>query len=189
MSFTEFITFLLIGLGLSFDSFAVSVSFGLMKRDIQFTQAALIASTLAIFQALFPVAGWLVGEAIKELVEFGAHWIAFALLCLIGGKMIWESRKEDSPLKNSNPFQVSLVLGLAVATSIDALVVGLSFGVLDMPILFPVIIIGFVTFIASMLGMLFGKKISSKRSHQALVAGGIILILIGVKILLENLYL
>lgn len=189
MSFTEFITFLLIGIGLSFDSFAVSVSLGLMKRDIKFNQAALIATTLAVFQASFPIAGWLVGEAIKELLAFAAHWIAFALLCLIGGKMIGESRKNDSPLKNSNPFQISLVLGLAVATSIDALVVGLSFGMLDMPILFPVIIIGFVTFTASMLGMLFGKKISSKRSHQALVAGGVILILIGVKILIENHFL
>lgn len=188
MSLTEFITFILIGLGLSFDSFAVSVSFGLMKRDIEFKQAVLIAITFAVFQAFFPLAGWLIGEAIKELLDTSAHWIGFALLCLIGGKMLWESKKEDSPLKTSNPFQISLILGLAIATSIDALVVGLSFGVLDMPILFPVIIIGMITFLASMLGMLFGKKISTKRSHQALFAGGIILILIGIKVLIENLY-
>ncbi|WP_297092094.1 manganese efflux pump MntP family protein [uncultured Draconibacterium sp.] len=189
MTTAKFITFLLIGIGLSFDSFAVSVSCGLMKREIKFNQAALVAASLAFFQALFPVLGWLVGEALKDLIASVDHWIAFGLLAFIGGKMIVDGIKEDGALKSFDPFKWSVLLGLSVATSIDALVVGLSFGFLDVPILYPVLVIGPVTFIASMLGMLFGKSISAKRSHQSLIVGGIILVAIGLKILLEHLFL
>lgn len=189
MTTAKFITFLLLGIGLSFDSFAVSVSCGLMKREIKFKQATLVAASLAFFQATFPVIGWLIGEAVKNLIGSVDHWIAFGLLALIGGKMILEGIKEDSSLKNFNPFKISVLLGLSIATSIDALVVGLSFGFLNIPILFPVLVIGSVTFIAAMLGMLFGKNISDKRSHQSLILGGIILIAIGLKILAEHLFL
>jgi putative Mn2+ efflux pump MntP len=101
--------------------------------------------------------------------------------------MIIEGVKPEGSLKNFNPFHLKVLIGLSVATSIDALVVGLSFGFLDMPILFPVIVIGAVTLIASMLGMLFGKNIPAKRSHQSLILGGIILVIIGTKILIEHL--
>lgn len=188
MTITQLITFLLIGIGLSFDSFAVSVSCGLMKREIRFLQAAAVAGSLAFFQALFPVIGWLIGSTLKNLIASLDHWIAFGLLAFIGIKMIIEGTKTDGSLQNFNPFKLSVLIGLSVATSIDALVVGLSFGFLDLPILFPVIIIGVVTFIASMLGMLFGKNIPAKRSRQSLVLGGIILISIGIKILVEHLW-
>lgn len=188
MNTTQLITYILLGIGLSFDSFAVSVSCGLMKREIKFRQAAVVASSLAFFQAAFPVIGWLIGEAVKDLIASVDHWIAFGLLTFVGVKMIIEGTKENGSLKNFNPFKLSVLIGLSVATSIDALVVGLSFGFLDMPILFPVLIIGVVTFIASMLGMLFGKSISAKRSHQSLIIGGIILISIGIKILIEHLW-
>jgi putative Mn2+ efflux pump MntP len=102
--------------------------------------------------------------------------------------MILEGIKENGSLTNFNPFKLSVLISLSVATSIDALVVGLSFGFLDMPILFPVIVIGIVTFIASMLGMLFGKYIPKKRSRQSLILGGAILIFIGGKILVEHLW-
>lgn len=188
MTVLEFITYLLIGIGLSFDSFAVSVSCGLMKREIRFKQAIIVAGSLAFFQAAFPVLGWLIGTSIKDLISSIDHWIAFGLLAFIGIKMIIEGVKENGSLKNFNPFKLSVLIGLSVATSIDALVVGLSFGFLEMPLLFPVIVIGVVTFVASMLGMLFGKNIPAKRSRQSLIVGGVILILIGLKILVEHLW-
>jgi putative Mn2+ efflux pump MntP len=188
MTFTQLITFLLIGIGLSFDSFAVSVSCGLMKREILFKQAVVVAACLAFFQAGFPVIGWLIGNTVQNLISSVDHWIAFGLLAFIGIKMIIEGVKENGSLTNFNPFKLKVLIGLSVATSIDALVVGLSFGFLDMPILLPVIVIGVVTFIASMLGMLFGKYIPAKRSRQSLILGGIILISIGGKILIEHLW-
>lgn len=188
MTLTQLITFLFIGIGLSFDSFAVSVSCGLMKPGIRFKQAALVAGSLAFFQAAFPVVGWIIGGTLKNLIVSVDHWIAFGLLVFIGIKMIIEGVKENGSLANFNPFKLSVLIGLSIATSIDALVVGLSFGFLDMPILFPVIVIGVVTFIASMLGMLFGKYIPAKRSRQSLIVGGIILISMGIKILVEHLW-
>jgi putative Mn2+ efflux pump MntP len=188
MSFTQFITYLLIGVGLSFDSFAVSVSCGLMKREIKFWPATVIAGSLAFFQALFPALGWVVGTSVHDLIASIDHWVAFCLLALIGIKMIIEGTKTKGVLTSFNPFKLSVLIGLSIATSIDALVVGLSFGFLEMPLLFPVIIIGLVTFLASMLGMLFGKNIPAKRSNQSLILGGIILISIGIKILVEQLW-
>jgi len=186
MSITQFITFLFIGIGLSFDSFAVSVSCGLMKQEIRFKQAVPIAFSLAFFQAVFPVLGWLAGKTIHQFISAFDHWIAFGLLAFIGIKMMVEGIKPNGTLQNFNPFRKRVIISLSIATSIDALVVGLSFGFLEMPILFPVLIIGAVTFIASMLGMLFGKNIPAKRSKQSLILGGIILFGMGVKILIEH---
>ena len=166
MPLTQVITFLFIGIGLSFDSFAVSVSCGLVKKHIRFTQACYVAGVLAFFQGLFPVIGWLIGKSLKNLIANTDHWIAFGLLLAIGLKMVIEGIKPDGSLKKLNPFKPLVLIGLSIATSIDALVVGFSFGLLDAPILFPVVIIGFVTFVAAMLGMLFGKNIPSKRSHR-----------------------
>lgn len=186
MTIEQLITFLLIGIGLSFDSFAVSVSCGLMKREIRFMQAVPVAGSLAFFQGVFPVFGWLIGSSLKNLISTVDHWIAFGLLAFIGVRMIIEGVKPNGSLKNFNPFNLKVLVGLSVATSIDALVVGVSFGFLNLPILFPVLVIGAVTFIASMLGMLFGKNIPAKRSHQSLILGGVILTAIGFKILLEH---
>ncbi len=188
MTIEQLITFILIGIGLSFDSFAVSISCGLMKREIKFGQAVYIAFFLAFFQAAFPVIGWLIGSTLKDIIASVDHWIAFGLLAFIGIKMITEGTKKDGTLSDFDPLKFSVLIGLSVATSIDALVVGLSFGFLNMPILLPVIIIGIVTFIASMLGMLFGKNIPAKRSRQSLILGGVILISIGIKILVEHLW-
>jgi putative Mn2+ efflux pump MntP len=189
MTFTHFITFLLIGIGLSFDSFAVSVSCGLMRQEIKFKQAVIVAGTLSLFQAIFPLIGWYLGIKFNSLIQSIDHWIAFALLAIIGIKMIVEGVKPGGVLKSFNPFNLRVLLGLSVATSIDALVVGLSFGFLDLPILFPAIVIGGVTFIASMLGMLFGKNVPAKRSRQSIIIGGMILMTMGFKILIEHLWL
>ncbi len=188
MTLTQFITFLLIGVGLSFDSFAVSVSCGLMKQEIKFKQAVLVAGSLAFFQAMFPVIGWFFGKTIHDLISSIDHWIAFGLLSVVGVKMVIEGIKPEGVLKKFDPLKLRVLIGLSVATSIDALVVGLSYGFLEVPILLPIIVIGSVTFIASMLGMLFGKNIPAKRSHQSIILGGIILIAMGVKFLVEHLW-
>ncbi len=187
MAFTQFVTFLLIGIGLSFDTFAISVSSGIMKKGILFRQAVVVALFLAFFQALFPVIGWFIGISVKSLIAELDHWIAFGLLLLIGAKMIYEGLKNEEERKVFNPLNLAVMIGISVATSIDALVVGLSFGVLDTHIIFPALIIGTVTFLAAMLGIFFGKNIPGKTSHRSLILGGIILILIGGKILLEHL--
>jgi putative Mn2+ efflux pump MntP len=187
VTFTQFITFFLIGVGLCFDTFAVSVSFGLVKKEIRFMQASRIAIILAFFQALFPVAGWFIGMSVKNFLSSFDHWIAFGLLFMIGVRMIYEGLRGEEERKEFNPMKMGVLLGIAVATSIDALVVGLSFGFLDTNIMVPALIIGMVTFLASMLGMLFGKKIPGKTSQRSVIIGGILLILIGVKILIEHL--
>ncbi|MDD2382344.1 MAG: manganese efflux pump MntP family protein [Mariniphaga sp.] len=188
MSIDELLTFFLIGVGLSFDSFAVSVSYGLMRQDLRFTQAVPVASVLAFSQTLLPVTGWFAGNTLHSLIHSVDHWIAFILLASIGIKMILEGRKGNGSLNGLDPYKFKVVLGLAIATSIDSLVVGFSFGFLETPIVFPAIIIGVVTFFASMLGMLFGKNIPAKRSRQSLILGGIILTGMGIKILIEHLW-
>lgn len=188
MSYLQFVTFLLLGIGLSFDSFAVSVSFGIMKREIRFQQACYVAFFLAFFQAAFPVIGWLIGISLKNLISAYDHWIAFILLSFIGIKMIIEGMKPFHEQQEFNPMRMRFILGVSVATSIDALIVGLSFGFMDTNIFLPSGIIGAVTFIAAMLGMLFGKKISGEKSHRSIILGGIILIIIGLKILAEHIF-
>ncbi|MDD2381237.1 MAG: manganese efflux pump MntP family protein [Mariniphaga sp.] len=186
MSLALILTYVLVGIGLSFDSFAVSVSYGVMRQDIRFKQAIPVAFSLAFFQGVFPLIGWIAGTSLKNLISSIDHWVAFGLLFLIGMKMIVEGVNSNETLKGINPYSFRLILSLSVATSIDALVVGLSFGVLKMPILLAVIIIGAVTFIASMLGMFFGKKISPGMNRVSFILGGIILIGMGIKILLEH---
>ena len=187
MDFSLVITFLLVGIGLSFDSFAVSVSCGLIRKEIQFKQAVVVAFSLSFFQALFPVIGWFIGHSLKNLIDSMDHWIAFGLLFIVGIHMILESKNPNDKYQKLNPLNPLVLISLSVATSLDALVVGLSYGLLTTQIFFPAILIGLITFIASMLGLLFGKNIPAKRNKQVIVIGGIILIGIGTKILLEHL--
>jgi manganese efflux pump family protein len=189
MTYSQLLLFLMIGTGLSFDSFAVSVSCGLVKKQISFRQAVPVAASLAFFQALFPVIGWYAGIKLNHLIGSFDHWLAFLLLAFIGFKMIAEGSREQAQPGSFNPFSLRVVLGLSIATSIDALVVGLSFGFLDMAILYPVVIIAMVTFLASMLGMLCGKSIPAKLSRQSLIMGGVVLTVIGIKILAEHIWL
>jgi putative Mn2+ efflux pump MntP len=184
----EFLTVFLLAIGLSFDSFAVSVCSGLNLPHIRFFQAAKIAIFLALFQAFMPLVGWLVGNSIKSIIEPVDHWIAFGLLSLIGGKMIIESFIDSEAREIKNPLDIKVILTLSVATSIDALAVGFSFATLLSKILVAVFIIGLVTFIASMLGILLGKKTGPKINRYAEVLGGLILLFIGVKILIEHFF-
>lgn len=184
----EILTVILLAIGLSFDSFAVSVCSGLNLPQIRFFQAAKIAIFLALFQAAMPLIGWLIGNSMKSLIEPVDHWIAFGLLGLIGGKMIVESFLHPESQVVKNPLNIRVILTLSLATSIDALAVGFSFATLLSKILMPIFIIGVVTFVASMLGILLGKKTGPKINRFAEITGGIILIAIGTKILLEHLF-
>lgn len=183
----EILTVFFLAIGLSFDSFAVSVISGLNLPHIRFFQAAKVAIFLALFQALMPLVGWLVGNSMKSLIEPVDHWIAFGLLCLIGGKMILESFSSGEAREIKNPLQIRVILTLSLATSIDALAVGFSFATLLNRILVAVFIIGAVTFVASMLGILLGKKTGPKINRYSEIIGGLILIAIGSKILIEHL--
>jgi putative Mn2+ efflux pump MntP len=181
----DFITLFLLAIGLSFDTFAVSFSSGLLKREIVFWQAARIALVLALFQAFMPVLGWLGGLSVKGLIEPIDHWIAFGLLTILGVKMIVESFKGCEE-RNANPLETKILITMAIATSIDALAVGVSFALIEVNLILAVLTIGLVTFLASMLGILFGKKTCSNLGRRMEVIGGLILIAIGIKICLEH---
>jgi len=183
----EILTIILIAISLSFDTFAVSISSGLVLKKIDFYNATKIAVTLAVFQAVMPLIGWLAGSGIKSYAESFDHWIAFGILGLLGGKMIYESFKTDPEDRSFNPLDIKVMIGMAIATSIDALVVGFSFALLNYQILFSIAIIGVVTYIVAMLGMLFGKNIGSRIGRRMEVLGGLMLIIIGLKILFEHL--
>ena len=184
----EILTIVLLAIGLSIDSFAVSVCSGLNLPHIRFIQAVKIAIFLALFQAGMPLIGWLVGNSMKSLIEPVDHWIAFGLLSLIGGKMIIESLIGSESREIKNPLEIKVILMLSLATSIDALAVGFSFATLLDKIVVAVIVIGAVTFIASMLGILLGKKTGPKFNRYSEIAGGLILIFIGSRILFEHLF-
>ncbi len=183
----EIITLFLIAIGLSFDTFAVSISTGLIVNTIRFIQAVRFAIILAVSQAIMPVIGWFTGVQIKDaIIEFD-HWIAFSLLLMLGLKMIFESFKKEEERKNFNPLRLITAIGIAIATSIDALVVGVSFAFLNTNIVIAVFIIGSTTFFVSMLGMLFGKKTGAHLGKKMEIVGGLILIGIGLKILIQHL--
>ncbi len=192
----EIVTLFLLALGLSFDSFAVSVSSGLMLPGIRFYKACIIAFSLAFFQSLMPMIGWLSGLTIRDYLTEVDHWIAFGLLALLGIKMIYESLKPEHKRKPFDPLNPWVLLTMSLATSIDALIVGITFAFINTPdrplwlaILLPVVIIGSVTYILSMLGILFGKKAGTKLGKRMEMLGGLILIGIGIKILIEHLWM
>jgi manganese efflux pump family protein len=179
------LTIILIAIGLSFDTFAVSISSGVILPRITFREGIRIAVVLALFQALMPLIGWSAGKGIVSYAKDFDHWIAFILLTGLGAKMIYESFGKDEE-KRVNPLDLKVRISMAIATSIDALIVGFSFAFLEYRILLSTFVIGSVTFIVSMLGLLFGKKVGARLGKQMEIIGGIILIGIGIKILIEH---
>lgn len=176
----------LIGVGLSMDAFAVSVCKGLSMKKLDWKKAIIIALYFGVFQAVMPVIGYLLGTTFENLVTQIDHWIAFILLGIIGANMIKETLGKES--ENSNDkvdFKTMIVL--AIATSIDALAVGITFAFLKTEILSAVTMIGIITFILSLIGVKIGNKFGDKYEKKAEFLGGVILILIGVKILKEHL--
>ena len=177
---------LIIGFGLAMDAFAVSVCKGLAigKRDLRKT--VIIAAYFAVFQMLMPLLGYLIGAQFSAFMASVDHWIAFVLLGLIGGNMIRESLhgKEEDVTADISP---RVMLPLAVATSIDALVTGMTFALTQTRLLLSVTLIGLVTFAVCAAGVHLGRLVGRKLEKRAEILGGIVLILIGLKILIEHL--
>lgn len=175
----------IIALGLSMDAFAVAVCKGLSVRKASPRHALTAGLYFGGFQALMPLLGYFLGTQFESLIQSVDHWIAFALLGLIGANMIRESRAESEEFNDS--FGPKAMLPLAVATSIDALAVGITFAFLRVDILTSVGLIGVTTFALSIVGVAVGHRFGARYEKPATVAGGIVLILIGLKILLEHL--
>jgi manganese efflux pump family protein len=183
----DLLTVLFIALGLSMDALAVALASGCAAKTIEWRLALRMAFFFGLFQMLMPVLGWLAGLGFKRVIAGFDHWLAFGLLLLIGAKMIREGRRPDDCRSRNNLLSLPVLLGLAVATSIDALAVGLSFSLLAVDIITPVLIIGLVTFLLSFLGVLAGHKFGALIAGKMDMLGGLILIAIGAKILLEHL--
>ena len=175
----------ILAVGLSMDAFAVAVCKGLAVRRLTVGRAVTVGVWFGFFQALMPLVGWLLGSTFSKYITSFDHWIAFGLLALIGIGMIRESRGEEDKSDASLAFKTMLLL--ALATSIDALAVGVTFAFLSVSIVSAVCFIGAVTFCLSAIGVKVGNVFGSKYRGKAELAGGIILILLGVKILLEHL--
>ncbi len=181
------VTIVFVAFGLAMDAFAVSIASGVAIKDLRVEHALRIALFFGFFQAVMPVIGWLAGIGLKDFICGVDHWIAFGLLSLIGCKMIYESTKLETERKKINPLNVSVLLILSIATSIDALAVGVSFAFIQMAIITPIIVIGIVTFLLSYLGTFVGNKFGHFFERKIELAGGLILIGMGVKILIEHL--
>lgn len=193
-----FIELIIIGVSLAMDAFAVSICKGLSMRTINYLYAFLIALVFGLFQAIMPLIGWFLGSSFSAYVEPVDHWIAFILLAAIGAKMIWDGVHDDdsddlcdcSEASTYAPFKLDIkeLLLLGIATSIDALAVGISFSFLDVNIIQAVIIIGVVTFLISFVGVTLGNAFGKRFQSRATIFGGVVLILIGLKILIEHLF-
>lgn len=179
-----------LGVALSMDAFAVSVCKGLGMKKINYKQALVIAAFFGGFQALMPLIGWLLGSRFQHLIEKYDHWIAFVLLLFIGGKMIIDVIRggDDDECAEFERFDIKELFVMAVATSIDALATGIVIAMEPgTNIWFSIAIIGCTTFVICIAGVIIGNKFGTKFKDKAAVAGGVILILIGIKILLEHL--
>jgi len=183
----DLLTLFLIAVGLAMDAFAVSVASGMTIANLRIRHAVRIAVFFGGFQALMPVVGWLAGLTLKVYISEFDHWVAFGTLAFLGGKMIYEAHflSEEDRCRVSIDYVV--LLGLAIATSIDALAVGVTFAVLNVEVITPVIVIGLVTFLMSYAGVIIGKRFCNFPSSRVEVLGGLILIGIGLKILVEHL--
>lgn len=186
----EIFTILLIAVSLAMDAFAVSISNGVCVRGFGKKEAIKQAAFFGGFQFIMPVIGWLLGSSVKTYIEAFDHWIAFFLLLAIGVNMIRESLKcEEDEGIGSCSLTNKMLFVQGVATSIDALAVGISFAMLDVNIIYAGVIIGIVSFIISCMGACAGKYLGDKLQSKAEIFGGVVLILIGAKILVEHIVL
>ena len=181
-----FVEILLTGIGLSMDACATAICKGLSMKKFDTKKGIIIGLYFGIFQALMPVVGYLLGHTFESLITQIDHWIAFVLLVTIGAKMIFDATSNESESCNE-AVDLKTMLPLSIATSIDALAVGITLAFLKVNIFISALIIGLTTFIMSFIGVKLGNKFGSKYEKKAQIIGGIILILIGIKILLEHL--
>ncbi len=183
----SYLELFVIAVGLSMDAFAVSICKGLSVRRLKPRHNLICGLYFGGFQALMPVIGWLLGRQFESLIKSIDHWIAFALLVLIGANMIREAVKNEEENLNDS-FSPKTMLPLAVATSIDALAVGVTFAFLDVSIVPAVSMIGATTLILSAVGVKIGNVFGAKYKSKAELVGGIVLVAMGVKILIEHLF-
>jgi len=175
-----------IAVGLAMDAFAVSVASGVTIKAMRLRQTMTIALSFGLFQGIMPILGWLAGIGFRNYIASYDHWLVFGLLVAIGAKMIYESFQLEEDRCGDFCMSGGRLLLLSLATSIDALAVGLSFSLLNVTIFTPALIIGVVTFILSYVGIIIGRKMGHLFEGKIEIAGGVILILIGVKIVLEH---
>ena len=182
----DFFEIILIGFGLAMDAFAVSICKGLSMKKIKWKNAIIIAIYFGLFQAIMPVIGFFLGSTFSKFIQKMDHWIAFVLLSAIGVNMIKESNDDEGENRNDRAdFKTMIVL--AIATSIDALAVGITFAFFEVNLWLASLIIGVITFCLSFIGVVIGNKFGDKFQNRAELAGGFILIVIGLKILVEHL--
>ena len=177
----------LIAVSLALDAFAVSVSSGISIPGFGVKQAARMGLWFGAFQFMMPVAGWLLGSSVSQYIETVDHWVAFALLAVIGGRMAWGSLRGGEEDEAPPDLSARRLCLLAVATSIDALAVGVSMAFMAVPVLASAAVIGVVAFVLSLVGGLVGKRLGGLFQRRAELVGGLVLIAIGVKILIEHL--
>lgn len=182
----ELLEIILIAIGLAMDAFAVSICKGLSMKKMSWKKALIVGLYFGIFQGLMPVIGYLLGTSFESLVTKIDHWIAFGLLVFIGTNMLKEAFGNDSENCNDNVDFKSMVV-LAIATSIDALAIGITFAFLQVNITLASLVIGIITFVICIIGVKIGNKFGDKYERKAETVGGLILILMGIKILLEHL--
>jgi manganese efflux pump family protein len=182
----DFITIVAVALGLSFDTFAVSLSYGVIQNKILFWQAVRIALVMALFQSGLLVIGYFLGSFVSDLMNAADHWVALILLSFLGTKMIIEGSKRNEKDEIKDYGNTMTLITVAIGTSIDAFAVGISFALLNIRIWYSGIIIGMVTFLASMTAIRIGKSAGERLGNKVEIIGGLILIAIGIKIFLEH---
>lgn len=185
-SFMDIIMIIVIAVGLAMDAFAVSIVSGSLYEQLKVGHALRMAVFFGGFQAFMPLVGSLAGLSIRGYIADYDHWVAFGLLSVVGGKMIYESFKIEAAGKNLNPTNIMVLLALSVATSIDALAVGITLSFIGSSVAVAVTIIGLVTFVLSYLGVFIGKRFGHFFEGKIEALGGFVLICIGVKILIEH---
>ena len=178
----------LIGVGLAMDAFAVSICKGLAMRRMNYKKAIIIAAFFGVFQALMPALGYVLGTTFANKIAAIDHWIAFMLLALIGANMIKEALSSDDDECQDDSLRLGDLIMLSIATSIDALAVGITFAFFNVSLLLSVSMIGIITFIICVIGVKVGNVFGEKYKSKAELAGGLILIVMGAKILIDHLF-
>lgn len=182
----DVLSIIIIAVGLAMDAFAVSVARGIAMIRFQVSQAITIAFFFGLFQAIMPVGGWFSGTGLRDVISGIDHWVALGLLSMVGVKMMYDAlRHHRAPAHR--PLNMATLLGLAIATSIDAFAVGMSLSFLNVPIVLPAVIIGAVTLVLSLCGVYVGNRLGHFFERKIELIGGILLILIGIRIVVEHL--
>jgi putative Mn2+ efflux pump MntP len=183
----DVITLTGLAIALAMDAFAVALGTGTVLARLTGRHLFRLGFHFGLFQALMPVIGWLAGQTVMQWVSAWDHWIAFGLLVLIGGRMIHEACSDEEKSAERDPTRGLSLVMLSIATSIDALAVGFSLSVIGVSIWMPALVIGLVAGVLTVIGMLVGDRIGSRWGARVEILGGLVLILIGIKILIEHL--